>query len=258
MADSPPQQALPLSGRRALVTGSTRGIGRVIALALARAGADVAIHGRRSKKAGEAARDEIISLGRQSILTLGDLRRVEEVDACVDALKDAWGGIDILVNNAALGSFREVTSLTPRQWDTTFNVSLRGAFLMSKAAAKSMSGWGRIINISSLGSARFVPGYGAMAAAKAGLEALTRTLAVELRPRGIIVNALSSGMVETDSLDVFPEEIQAQRADYYARSPSGRPGTPEDLAPIICFLCSDDAQWIVGQTLLADGGYSLL
>lgn len=249
---------MKLEGRTALVTGSSRGIGRAIALALAHDGADVVIHCRSSLQQAEEVAGEIRALGRQSWVYKGDVRRYEELKAIFEGIKAQVGKLDILVNNAAMGSARPVMQMRPNQWDLTLETCVRSVLVASQLAVPLMnSGWGRIINLSSLGSRRYLPGYVAIGASKAAVESLTRSLAVELAEHGIVVNCVSGGMIETETLDYLGDSIQEQRERYLKFCPQHRLGKPEDLARVVAFLCSDAGGWIVGQTLIADGGYSL-
>lgn len=245
-------------GKRALITGGSRGIGRAIALRLAQDGADVAITGRRAGRNLIQTQAGIQALGRECLIFHGDLGESETVDGLFDHLNEAWPDLHILVNNAALGSFAPAEKLTLRQWHFTLERCVTQALLCTQKGAKMMtSGWGRVINLSSLGAQRYLPHYGAVGASKAALESLTRTFAVELAPRGIVVNGISPGMVKTSSLQHLPAPLRAQFDDYQARCPQGRVAEVEDIADLAALLCSDDARWLVGQTLIADGGFSL-
>lgn len=249
---------MKLEGRIALVTGSSRGIGRSIALALAQQGADVFVHYRSSKKGADEVAEEIRGLGRQAWVVGGDVRRYDELRALFQSIQTQVGHLDILINNAAMGSARPVMQMRPNQWDLTLETCVRSVLQCSQLAAPLMTrGNARIVNLSSLGSHRYLPGYVAIGASKAAVESLTRSLAVELAPMGINVNCVSGGMIATDTLDFLGESIEAQKARYLELCPKKRLGTPEDLAKVVTFLCSADAEWIVGQTLIVDGGYSL-
>lgn len=250
---------MSLVGRVAVVTGSARGLGRAIALKLAAEGADVIVHGRTPSAHLDESCREVQALGRRSLAVSGDLRRPAEVASLVAAVAAAFSQVDILVNNAALGSFGPALSLGERGWGGTLEASLSGAWRVTRGITPLMTGgWGRIINVSSLGARRYLPGYGALGAAKAGLESLTRTLAVELAPRGIVVNGVAGGMMDTGAGSPLPPEIEAMRSAYLRHAPGGGPARPEDLADVVALLCREEARWIVGQTLVADGGFSLI
>lgn len=249
---------MKLAGKIALVTGSSRGIGRAIALALAKEGADLYVHYRSSKKGADEVVQEIEALGRRAWTVSGDVRRYEDLRALFQSVGETTGHLDILINNAAMGSARPVLQMRPNQWDLTLETCVRSVLQCSQLAAPLMTrGGARIVNLSSLGSHRYLPGYVAIGASKAAVESLTRSLAVEFAPMGINVNCVSGGMIETDTLDYLGDSIAAQKARYLELCPKKRLGTPEDLAKVVTFLCSPDAEWIVGQTLIADGGYSL-
>ncbi|MEW5960317.1 MAG: SDR family oxidoreductase, partial [Chloroflexota bacterium] len=171
-----------------------------------------------------------------------------------------FGRCDIFVGNAASGTPRDIMDVTDKHWDWTMDVNARSILRCVQRAAALMAraGWGRIINITSPGGSRVLPHYGAIGLSKAVVEALTRYLAADLAPRGIIVNAVSPGLVKTDAVAAFPVDLQ-ETFDYAtSRTPAGRLVTPEDVARVVAFLCSDAAAMIVGQTILVDGGYSLL
>lgn len=244
-------------GKIALVTGSSRGIGRAIALELARAGADVFVHYRSSKKDAEALADALRSLGRQAWTVSGDVRRFEELKAVFETIRQTTGRLDLLINNAAMGAARPVMQLRPNHWDLTLETCVRSVLQASQLAVPLMPEGGKIVNLSSLGSRRYIPGYSAIGASKAAVEALTRSLAVELAEKGIQVNCVCGGMIETDTLEHLGESIADQKERYVKLCPKHRLGTPEDLARVVLFLCSPQSEWIVGQTLVADGGYSL-
>jgi enoyl-[acyl-carrier protein] reductase III len=247
---------LDFTGRRALVTGGSRGIGRAIASALARRGAHVSINYSRDDKAAEATSAAISREGGKARLIKANLIRPEEVRRmCSAAAED--GPLDVLVHSAALGSFKPVMGVRANQWDLTLAVCTRSFLLSVREAAPLMRQPGSsIVALSSLGSTRVIPGYGAIGAAKAALESLTRSLAVELAPRGIRVNAVSSGLVQTASVRIHPQ-YAALEARALSQTPSGRLATPLDVANVVLFLCSPLSEWIVGQTLVVDGGMSV-
>ncbi len=244
----------------ALVTGSSRGIGRAIALELAGAGADVVVHYARKKAAAEAVVAAITDMGRRVIAVKANLAEAEAVEAIFDQAEAAFGGCDIFVGNAASGIHAPVLEITDKHWDWTMDVNVRSILRCVKRAVPRMekAGWGRIVNLTSLGSVRAVPNYGAVGISKAALESLTRYLAVDLARKGIIVNAVSPGLVETDALKALPINQQESLEHVRRRSPVGRLVTPKDVAQVVAFLCSEAASMIVGQTILVDGGYGLL
>ena len=244
-------------GRLALVTGGGRGIGRAIALALAAEGADVAINFLRNETAAAATAAQIEGLGRRAVLVRGHVGDEEKVNAIVAESAAGLGGLDIVVSNAASGVLRPAVEMEARHWDWTMNVNARSLLLLAREATPLMEarGGGGIVALSSLGSTRVLENYSVVGASKAAIESLVRYLGVELAPRGIRVNAVSGGVVETEALDSFPNR-EAMLASA-ARTPAGRALTPDDLARAVLFLLSADSQMVVGQTLLVDGGYAL-
>jgi enoyl-[acyl-carrier protein] reductase III len=250
---------MTLEGKLALVTGSSRGIGRAVAARIARLGADVAVHYLNNREGAEATADLVSKAGRRAFTVQAHLKHPEEIERLFEEVSTRFGGLDILVNNAASGKLCPVTELSVKGWEWTMDINARAALLCSQQAARLMEprGSGRIVNITSMGSQRTIPDYAAVGASKAALEALTRYLAVELAPRGIVVNCVCAGLIETDALRHFPnrEEMIAQTR---TRVPMGRLGTPEDIAKIVGFLVSEDGGWICGQTIVGDGGYGLL
>jgi enoyl-[acyl-carrier protein] reductase III len=244
----------------ALVTGSSRGIGRAIALELARHGADIVVHYLRKKSAAAEVVAEIEALGRRAMAVRANLAEAEQIDHLFAEIEAGFGRCDILIGNAASGTPRAVLDLEDKHWDWTMDVNVRAVLRCAQRAVPLMeqAGWGRIVAISSPGSQRVLPHYGAIGLSKAALEALTRYLAVDLAPKGIIVNAVSPGLVDTDAVTAFPVDLQAVFAATTERTPTGRLVTPEDVARLVAFLCSDAAEMIVGQTLSLDGGYGLL
>jgi len=249
-----------LSGKLALITGGGRGIGRAIALELARRGADVLVNYVRHPDAARAVVDEIRrATGRQADVVRANVADEASVSKMFAEVGERFGYLDILVNNSASGVNRAVTELTPHHWDWTLNVNARGAWQCAMHALPLMQarGGGAVVSISSLGSSRVMRDYFLVGVSKAALEAVTRYLAVELAPHGVRANAVSGGLVDTDALKSFPwgPEVIAQTV---TRTPAGRMVEPEDLARVVAFLCGDDAAMIRGQTLVVDGGFSLL
>lgn len=249
-----------LTNKTALITGSSRGIGRAIALELAQRGADVIVHYVRKKQAAEEVVAAIESLGCRAMAVKANLAEADQIEAMIAEIEAKMVRCDIFVGNAASGTPRDILDVTDKHWDWTMDVNARSILRCIQRLAPGMAeaGWGRVINITSPGSQRVLPHYGAIGLSKAVVESLTRYLAVDLAPKGIIVNAVSPGLVATDAVTAFPVDLQATFEYAQSRTPAGRLVTPEDVARIVAFLCSEDAAMIVGQTILVDGGYSLL
>ncbi len=246
----------------ALVTGGGRGIGRAIALRLAREGADVAINYFRGRETAEETAREIKSLGQRAHIVRANVGEVDALQAMIGEVAQVLGGVDILVNNAASGYNHPLMEQRVKGWDWTMNINARSALFSAQTVAPIMAGrgGGHIINISSFGSQRVLPEYILVGASKAALEALTRYMAVELAPLNIIVNAVSAGVVETDALrhfSVWREQPAAGLEAISARTPAGRIVTAEDVAGVVAWLCSKDASMIRGQVIVVDGGFTL-
>jgi enoyl-[acyl-carrier protein] reductase III len=243
---------MTFDGASVLVTGGSRGIGKAIALRFASLGARrVAIGFMRGDRAAQETASELSELGAEPILVRGNVagQRVADEVAELDRL-------DVLVHAAATGVIRPAIETEDKHWDWTLSANARALLSLARAAAPTMPAGSSIVGISSLGSVRVLDSYALVGASKAALEALVRYLAVELAPRGIRVNAVSAGVVETGALDYFPNK--EMMLEMGARNPVGRLVAPEDVAACVTFLCSPEAEMIRGQTVVVDGGWSLL
>jgi enoyl-[acyl-carrier protein] reductase III len=240
-------------GASVLVTGASRGIGKAIALRFAKLGAArVAVGYLRNDRAAEQTADELRELGADPTLVRGNVSS-DRVGRQVSDL----GSLDVVVHNAATGVIRPALEVEQKHWDWTISANAWGLVALARAAAPSMEPGASIVGISSLGASRVLENYILVGTSKAALESLVRYLAVELSPHGIRVNAVSAGVVETDALDHFPNRERMLRAAH-ERTPAGRMVEPTDVAHAVCFLCSPHAEMIRGQTVVVDGGYSLL
>lgn len=248
-----------LQGKTAVITGSGRGIGKGIALALAAQGCNIAINFFRRRQDAEQTAREIEALGVATAIIKANVGDEEEVRRLVDESAKQLGGVDIFVGNAASGVQRPATEITAKAWDWTLNINARSILFGAQAAIPYMmkKGWGRIITVSSIGSRRVLPEYSVVGVSKAAIETLTRYLAIELAPKGIIANCISPGVVLTEALEHFPSKEEIIHAAQSA-TPVGRLVTPEDVGALAVWLCSDAASMIVGQTIEIDGGHSLL
>jgi len=241
------------SGKIAVVTGASRGIGRAIALELARRGATVVINYNSSADAANAVLEEIQAAGGNGMVVQADVSDADQVTALFKAVTQAYGTIDILVNNAGTTRDNVIMMLKPQDFDSVVNTNLRSAWLCSRAVSRTMmkKRTGRIINITSVVGIAGNGGQTNYAASKAGMIGLTKSLAKEIASRGVTVNAVAPGFIETDMTANLGETITEQAI---AAIPLGRMGTSEDVARAVAFLASDDAAYITGQVLVVDGG----
>ena len=248
---------IDLSGKSAVVTGGSRGIGRAVVLRLARQGADVCFSYRGNEAAARATAADVEALGRKAIAHQGDATRQETAEALVKAALDAFGKVDILVNNAGITRDDLIMRMSPENWRDVLETNLFGAFYTIKAVTRPMlkARSGRIINMSSVSGQAGQTGQANYAAAKAGLIGLTKATARELASRGITCNAVAPGFVLTELTQDLPADLQAQITE---RTPLGRFGTVEEIADAVAFLASDEAAFITGQVLAVDGGLVMM
>jgi len=249
-----------LSGKVALVTGARRGIGRGIALELAREGADVAINDIENAAQAEAVATEIRALGQRSLVVMADVTQPDQVNAMIEQVVQGLGSLDILVNNAGVESIIPLLDITSEEWDRVTQINLKGEFLCAQAAARQMIAAGKggaIINLGSVQAGMVLPGRTHYAPSKRAVEALSANLAVELAPYHIRVNCINPGLIDTDMtewvmknaaiLPIVLDKIALKRA-----------GLPSEIGHVVAFLASDKASYVTGQSLYVDGGFQIM
>lgn len=246
-----------LTGKKALVTGGSRGIGRGIAICLAKQGADVVINYRSNLEEANKVVEEIKVLGRESWSVQADVSDLASIGKMFEEIKTKWGKLDILVNNAGILQFKSFDQITEADWGVIIHTNLRGQFFCAQQAARLMEQGGRIINIASISSGGMgiaTPQIAHYTSSKGGVVGMTEALAVELGPKGINVNAIAPGAIETDMSKDFladPKLLQAT----LTRIPKGRIGKPEDIGAAAAFLASAEADYVTGTVLYVDGGW---
>jgi 3-oxoacyl-[acyl-carrier protein] reductase len=240
-------------GKVAVVTGGARGIGRAIALRLAREGAAVVVNYLSNQAAADEVVSQIQAAGGRAIAVQGDVGNVAQAQALIEGAREAFGRVDVLVNNAGTTRDTLIMRMTEEDWDLVIDTNLKGAFNCVKAASRPMvkQRYGRIVNVTSVAGLDGNPGQANYASAKAGLVGLTKTIAKELGARGITCNAVAPGYVPTDLTASLPDDLVLLAIE---RTPLGRSGTAEDIAAAVAYLASDEASFVTGQVLAVDGG----
>jgi enoyl-[acyl-carrier protein] reductase III len=240
-------------GKNALITGASRGIGKAIAIQLAKEGAHVILNYRRSKTECEETLKEIQDLGGQASIIRADVGHEEKTNRMFEEIKETFGTLDILIANASFGIPGNILDANNKYWDVTFNATARSIFHCSLKASELMNTGGNIVAITSYGGQRVLKGYGVVGPAKAAVEGLTRSLAVELAPKNIIVNGVMPGITDTKSFRAI-ENSESIIGEVESNTPAGRLVTPEDVANVVDFLCTPSASMIIGQFIIIDGG----
>ncbi len=246
-----------LKDKVTLVTGATRGFGRAIAFRLAAEGAAVIVNFRRSMTEAAEVVAEIKKNGGRAVAIRADIGREESLDKLFAEIKERFGRLDIVIANAAFGVPGKLMESNAKYWDVTLAASARSLLDMAQRALPLMNGWGRIVSITSDGGQRVIPGYGVVGPAKAALESLTRGLAVELAPQGVIVNGVLAGLADTKSARSIPGAVAVMDHARY-HTPLGRIVEGDDIARVVAFLCSNEASMICGQFLVVDGGRNIV
>ena len=245
-----------LAGKVAVVTGASKGIGAAIAKKLAAEGAAVVVNYSSSKAEGEKVAKEISGLGAKAVAVQANMSKPEEIERLFARAKETFGRVDILVNNAGIYEFLPLEKITAEHFHKQFNVNVLGLLLAAQAAAKQFDGsGGSIINISSIVSTLAVPESAVYSGTKGAVDAITRSLAAELGPRGIRVNAIRPGMVETEGTQSTGITESDMRKQIEAQTPLRRIGQPQDIAGAAVFLASEDSGWVTGETFVISGGY---
>ncbi len=247
------------SDKIALITGGTRGIGKALALTLARAGATLALNYKQNEQAAAATRAEVESLGGQAVTLKADLEDPEQIDSMFKEIERRYGRLDFFVSNAAASAFKRILDLNARNLDRTFALNVRAFVLGAIRAVPLMRQGGRIAVLSSYGSIRAYPTYANLGSAKAAIEAWVRYMAVEFAPYGINVNAVNGGIIETDSAAFFYRVPGMPPLEgVLAKVPKRRQGTAQEVADAVAFLLAPESEYITGQTLIVDGGLSVV
>jgi enoyl-[acyl-carrier protein] reductase III len=241
----------------AMVTGSSRGLGKALAIELAKQGYDIVVNYARSRSAAEETVQEIEALGRRAIMIRANVGDVKKLRTMFEQVKKEFGRLDVFVSNAASGVLRPIMELEETHWDWTMNINAKAMLFGAQEAAKLMDKGGKILGVSSLGSIRYLDNYTTVGVSKAAIESITRYLAVELAPLGIAVNTVSGGALDTEALKHFPNREELLE-DARINTPAGRMVEIDDMVKTAMFLISDDSDMIRGQTIIVDGGRSIL
>ena len=247
---------MDFKGKTAFVSGGTRGIGLAIAETLAKGGANVVINFFRSRNSADEAIEKIKSYGTECYAHRTNIGKAEQLAPIFDKIKEKFGKLDILISNAALGTYSSLLEIDDKAWQIAMDTNARAFLSCIQLSVPIMPENSRVVVLSSIGSMSYIPGYASIGISKAAIENIVKYAAIELAPLKINVNCVSGGFIATDSLKIFPnfEEMLKQAS---ARTPHKRVGTPQEIANVAAFLASQESSWITGQTIIADGGYTL-
>ena len=246
-------------GKVALITGSSRGIGRALALSLGRGGASIVINYKKNADLAEKTKSDVEQAGGRAITVAADVEQPEEIDRLFEAAGEEYGRLDFFVCNAAASSFKPIMELKQHHLDRSYAMNVRAFVLGAQRAVPLMPGGGRIVVLSSYGSMRAYPTYANLGSGKAAVEAWVRYMAAEFAPRGINVNGVNGGLIDSDSLDYFyGVPGMAPMSTVLRKIPKGRPGTVQEMAEVVMFLLSPASEYITGQTIVVDGGLSVV
>lgn len=246
-----------LAGKVAFVSGGTRGIGFSVAEGLAERGANVVLSYFRSRQSARDAEEKIKAHGVDCYAHRANMGNHDQLPGLFEAIKERFGKMDILISNAALGLFTRMIDIDDKAWDLSMHTNARAFLHCLQLGSDIMPDHSRVVALSSLGSIRYIPGYAAIGVSKAAIENMVKYMAVELADRHITVNCVSGGFIDTKALHAFPNYEDMKR-EVSERTPFKRIGRPKEVADVVVFLAGPKATWITGQTIIVDGGYSLM
>ncbi len=246
-----------LKGKVAFVSGGTKGIGKSIALGLAEKGANVVVNYFRSRSSANETVKELQAFGVEAYAHRANMGNHDQIPPIFEDIKERFGKLDILVSNAALGLFTNMLEIDDKSWDLSMHTNARAFLTSVQLASDIMPDHSRVITLSSLGSIRYIAGYASIGVSKAAIENMVKYMAVELAPRKITVNCVSGGFIDTNAMKSFPNYDMMVK-EVVNRTPFRRMGTAKEVGDVVVFLAGPKATWITGQTIIVDGGYTLM